>query len=147
MKKYGGTRYDSLWDWSTWLILVLIFVCSTWPALIDDDRTWQIIMLGTGVAFLALAIVFLKGIYYRIDGNNLIVYQFFVPTAFPIDKIESVKPDKSIISAPATSFANRIAIRFSDRKILKSAMPLLISPARQQAFIAHLLTLNPHILT
>lgn len=141
MKKYGGTRYNSLWDGSTWLIIALVAACCIWPMFLDDG----ILPVIISCVVLAFIIVLFKSIYYKIDGNNLVVYQFFVPSAFPIDKIESVLPTKSIISSPATSFTHRLAIKFSDRKILKSTMPIIISPVRQQEFIAQLVSINPNI--
>lgn len=85
------------------------------------------------------------GIYYRIDGNKLVVYSFFVPTAYPIDKIKEIKPTKSVLSSPATSLTHRLAITFTDRKVLKSFIPLIISPVRQEEFIRQLLAINPEI--
>ena len=85
------------------------------------------------------------GIYYRIDGEKLVVYTFFVPTAYPIDQIKEIKPTKSVLSAPATSLSHRLAITFTDRKVLKSFMPIIISPVRQEEFISELLSINPGI--
>lgn len=99
------------------------------------------------VVFFGFLVAMFKGTYYRINGNNLVIYQFFKPTEFPIDKIESVMPCRSMLSAPATSVVNRLAIKFSDRKVLKSSMPMYISPERQKEFIAQLLTVNPSIKT
>lgn len=84
-------------------------------------------------------------IYYRIDGDKLVVYTFFIPTAYPIDKIKEIKPTKSVLSSPATSLTHRLAITFTDRKILKSSIPLIISPVRQEEFIQQLLSVNPEI--
>lgn len=95
---------------------------------------------------LAFILVTFTGIYYRIDGDKHVVYTFFIPTAYPIDKIKDIKPTKSVLSAPATSLSQRLAITFTDRKILKSFMPLLISPVRQQEFIDQLLSINPEIV-
>lgn len=145
MKKYGGSRYNSLWDWSTWLIIAFVAGVNIWPIFLENDRTWQMTMIIITVLFLVVILVFLRGIYYRIDGENLVVYQFFIPHAFPIDKIESISPTKSILSSPATSVVHRIAIRFSDRKVLKSTMPLIISPVRQKEFIDELISINPNI--
>ncbi len=141
MKKYGGTRYNSLWDGSTWFIIALVVAVCIWPIFIDD---WVLPVVLTAI-MLAIVIVLFKSIYYKIDGNNLVIYQFFVPSAFPIDKIESVLPTKSILSSPSTSITHRIAIKFSDRKVLKSSMPLIISPVRQQEFIDQLVSINPNI--
>ncbi|MDE7350069.1 MAG: PH domain-containing protein [Muribaculaceae bacterium] len=64
----------------------------------------------------------------------------------PIDKISEIRPTKTILAASATSLTHRIAIKFSDRKILKSSAPLVISPVRQDEFIAHLKAINPNII-
>ncbi len=94
---------------------------------------------------LAFVLLTLVGIYYRIDGDKLVVYTFFIPTFYPIDKIKDIKPTKSVLSSPATSLTHRLAITFSDRKILKSSIPLIISPVRQEEFIRQLLSINPEI--
>lgn len=141
MKKYGGTRYNSLWDGSTWFIIAIVVVCCIWPIFLNDG------MLPVIISCIALAfiIVLFKSIYYKIDGNNLVIYQFFVPSAYPIDKIESVFPTKSVLSSPATSITHRLAIKFSDRKVLNSVMPIIISPVLQQEFIDQLVSINPNI--
>lgn len=79
-------------------------------------------------------------IYYRIDGDKLVVYSFFIPTAYPIDKIKEIKATKCVLSSPATSLSHRLAITFTDWKILKSSIPLIISPVRQEEFIRQLLS-------
>ena len=89
---------------------------------------------------LAFVLVTLLSIYYRIDGDKLVVYSFFIPTAYPIDKIKEIKPTKSVLSSPATSLSHRLAITFTDRKILKSSIPLIISPVHQDEFIRQLLS-------
>lgn len=94
---------------------------------------------------LVFVLLTLIGIYYRIDGDKLVVYTFVIPTAYPIDKIKEIKPTKSVLSSPATSLTHRLAITFTDRKILKSSIPLIISPVRQEEFIRKLLTINPKI--
>lgn len=94
---------------------------------------------------LAFTLLTFLGIYYRISVNELIVYTFFMPTSYPIDKIAEIKPTKSVLSSPATSLTHRLAITFTDRKILKSTIPLIISPVRQEEFIRQLLAVNPDI--
>ncbi len=94
------------------------------------------------VLFVILAF---KGIYYRIDGKQLIVYQMFIPRAYPIDRIRDIKPTKLALSAPATSLRHRLAITFDDPKVLKGRLPLIISPVRQSEFIAILKVINPDI--
>ena len=66
-------------------------------------------------------------------------------TSLDDDKIKEIKPTKSVLSSPATSLSHRLAITFTDRKILKSYIPLIISPVRQDEFIRQLLSVNPEI--
>ena len=141
MKKFGGIRYNSWWDGSTWCILGLVAVCCVVPCFLDDG-IWPTIVC---LVMLAFVLVTCLSIYYRIDGDKLVVYSFFIPTAYPIDKIKEIKPTKSVLSSPATSLTHRLAITFTDRKILKSYMPLIISPVRQEEFIRHLRSINPEI--
>ena len=141
--EFEGTKYASRWDASTWLLLLFMVLVCLWPVLLDGD--WvapAIVAAGMLVIFIGL----FCGTYYRIDGDRLVVYQFFKPTALPIDKISDIRPTKTILAGPATSLTHRIAIRFSDRKVLKSSAPLVISPVRQNEFIAQLMALNPNII-
>lgn len=141
MEKFGGARYNSIWDGSTWFILGIVAACCIVPCFMDNG-IWPTIICLVMLAFILLIFI---SIYYRIDGDKLVVYQFFIPTAFPIDKIKEVKPTKSVLSAPATSLTHRLAITFTDRKVLKSSMPIIISPVRQEEFIRQLLSVNPKI--
>ena len=141
MEKFGGTKYNSMWDGSTWFMLGLVAVCCLMPCCLDHSL-WLVILCLVMLAFVLLTFI---GIYYRIDGDKLVVYSFFVPTAYPIDKIKEIKPTKSVLSAPATSLSHRLAITFTDRKILKSSIPLIISPVHQEEFIQQLLSVNPEI--
>ena len=141
MEKFGGIRYNSRWDGSTWFILGMVAVCCVVPCFLDDG-IWPTIVC---LVMLAFVLVTFLSIYYRIDGDTLVVYSFFIPTAFPIDKIKEIKPTKSVLSSPATSLSHRLAITFTDRKILKSTTPLIISPVHQKDFIRQLLSINPEI--
>ena len=141
MERYGGTRYNSRWDGSTWFILGLVAVCCVVPCFLDDGIWPTIICL----VMLAFVLVTFLSIYYRIDVDKLVVYTFFIPTAYPIDKIKEIKPTKSVLSSPATSSSHRLAITFTERNILKSSSSLIISPVRQEEFIRQLLSVNPEI--
>ncbi len=141
MEKFEGVRYNSMWDGSTWFILGLVAVCCVVPCFLDDGIWPTIICL----VMLAFVLVTLLSIYYRIDGDKLVVYTFFIPTVYPIDKIKEIKPTKSVLSSPATSLSHRMAITFTERNILKSSSPLIISPVRQEEFIRQLLSINPEI--
>lgn len=141
MEKFGGIKYNSMWDGSTWLMLGLVAGCCLVPCFIDHSL-WLVTLCLAMLVFVLLTFI---GIYYRIDGDKLVVYSFFVPTGYPIDKIKEIKPTKSVLSSPATSLSHRLAITFTDRKILKSTTPLIISPMRQEEFIRQLLSVNPEI--
>lgn len=141
MEKFRGTNYNSMWDGSTWLMLGLVAACCLVPCFIDHS-IWLITLCLAMLAFVLLTFI---GIYYRIDRDKLVVYSFFVPTAYPIDKIKEIKPTRSVLSSPATSLSHRLAITFTNRNILKSSIPLIISPMRQEEFIRHLLSINPEI--
>lgn len=141
MERHRGTRYNSQWDGSTWFILGMVMVCCVVPCFMDDGIWPTIICL----VMLAFVLETFLSIYYRVDGDKLVVYTFFIPTAYPIDKIKEIKSTKSALSSPATSLTRRLAITFTDRKILKSSIPLIISPVRQEEFIRQLLSVNPEI--
>lgn len=141
MKKYHGTRYNSRWDAFTWSIVIGTLLLCAWPLMCDDGIVPAIICL---VSFIFILVTFLS-VYYKIDGDQLVIYQFFIPTAFPIGKIAEITPTKSILSSPAASLKHRIAITFVDRSVLKSRDPLIISPVRLKEFVAQLRAVNHHI--
>lgn len=135
-------KYKSQWDATTWTVIAIVMTCCIIPCFTAERLLTPLIIC---VAVFTFLIVAFNSIYYKIDGNQLIVYSFFIPRRYPIDKIEKIAPSNSIISAPATSLSRRLAITFTDRKILKSYMPLLISPVNQDEFIKQLLDINPNI--
>lgn len=69
MEKFGGTRYNSRWDGLTWFILGLVAVCCVVPCFLDDGIWPTIICL----VMLAFVLVTFLSIYYRIDGDKLVV--------------------------------------------------------------------------
>lgn len=91
-----------------------------------------------------LCILLMVGCWYEIDGNQLVVYQFFKPNVFPIDKIAEVRKTIGYLATAGMS-SRRVSIKFSDRSVLKSSMPLEISPKDRDGFIAHLKEINPDI--
>ena len=93
-----------------------------------------------------MEIVMFASVKYQIcDGKLGIRNLFYKWEWFPIDKISEVKKSSGIFSAPALS-TKRISIKFSDKKILKSLMPLEISPKDCDGFIAQLKEINPNIV-
>ncbi|MBD5424980.1 MAG: PH domain-containing protein [Bacteroides sp.] len=135
------TVYRSRWDWSTWLILVVCAVACLLPVFLGAVVEGVVLT----VVFLGLIVAGILGTYYVVAGDKLVVYTLFIPETYPITKISQIKPTKSILSAPATSLTHRIAISFTDRKVMKSVMPLIISPVRQPEFLAQLRSINPAI--
>lgn len=139
----GKTVYRSKIDWWVWAILAFFFAILT-AAYIGGIGwlTFLIFLVGFG----ALYAVMIFGTWYAIEGDDLIVYQFCRPHRFPIRKIKDVKYTTSILASAALS-TRRVAIRFTDRSVLRSSMPLEISPRDRAGFIRHLLALNPSITT
>lgn len=142
MNRYSGTKYASRWDYGTWLVIILVLACCILPYFLGDDGVVPIII---SLLMLVFLIVAFKGLYYRISGDQLIVYQFFVPTAFPISKIKEIRPTKSFLAGPAASLIHRLAITFTDRSVMKGMSPLIISPAHREDFIRQLTAINPKI--
>ncbi len=139
--EFEGTRYNSRMDASTWILVLLMLAVCLWPILLGEWVGPVIITVGLLVMFFTL----FRGTYYKISGDKLVIYQFFKPTALPIDKITEIRPTKTILAAPATSLTHRIAIKFSDRNVLKSSAPLVISPVRLNEFISQIIAINPAI--
>lgn len=133
------TIYKSKIDW--WVWLVLLFVAAVTVALALDS-TWLVTLsIGGTILF---GVVLITGCWYEIDGDQLVVYQFFRPNRFPIDKIAEVKKTTGILATAGMS-CRRVSIKFADRSVLKSSMPLEISPKDRDGFIAELKEINPDI--
>lgn len=95
---------------------------------------------------LALTVMLLKSTFYIIEGDTLIVHALSTHTPYPISKIKKVRPTRSILSAPAAAVFHRIEVTFTDRKVMKSAFPLVISPEHCEEFVAELRRINPSII-
>lgn len=134
--------FKSAWGWFPWAVIVFTVAVCILPMLwLGFDAGIFIMAIG----FVLFEIGSFGGVYYKIEDDWLIVYSFFRPTRYPIAKIASVTPTKSVLAAPAVSLDKRLAIKFSDRSVLKSSMPLVVSPERAEAFIAALKAVNPAI--
>lgn len=107
-----------------------------------DSTWWVALSFGGTMLICALLIV---GCWYEIDGDHLVVYQFFRPNRFPIDKMAEVKKTKGIFATAGMS-THRVSIKFLDRSVLKSSMPLEISPKDRDGFITKLKEINPSIV-
>ncbi len=131
--------YKSRIDW--WMWLVLIFVAGVTIAIAIDSTLW-VALPTCGV--MIFCILLMVGCWYEIDGNQLVVYQFFRPHRFPIDKISEVKKTTGILATAGMS-VRRVSIKFADRSVMKSSMPLEISPKDRDKFISHLKETTPNI--
>lgn len=77
---------------------------------------------------------------YRIDDTALHISSgFFYRKTIDIKQIIQVKDTQNILSSPATSFKNRIEIRYHKYDTI------IISPADKEAFVAHLLRIHQDI--
>ncbi len=133
--------YKSKVDW--WIYAIVLI---TALVIIPGPMITQDYWLGIGMVFFfaGIEIVTFSSIKYAIRENALGIRSFYCWKWYPIDKITKVKKVSGILSAPALS-TSRVAIRFSDPKILKSSSALEISPKDRDGFIAELKALNPQI--
>lgn len=133
--------YKSKIDW--WIPVVIVcsvIMCLVGP-MIDGDYVAGVVL---SLLIMSVEIIIFAGVKYQIRGKWLGVRNFFRWTWYPIDMISEVKTTRSVLSAPALSF-DRLAIRFTDKAILKSVMPLEISPKEKSTFISQLKQINPDI--
>lgn len=135
--------YKSKIDWWVPVVVVVTASVAFIGPLIDGEIFWVGLLLGVMLAI--LEIVMFASVKYKICDGKLGIRNFFYKWEwFPIDKISTVKKSTGILSAPALS-SLRVSIRFSDRSIMKSSMPLEISPKDQDDFINKLKEINPEI--
>ena len=136
--------FNSKIDW--WIPVVVVVTVSV--AFIGPLIDGEIFLAGLllGIWLCVMEIVMFASVKYQICDGKLGIRNFFYKWEwFPIDKISEVKKSSGILSAPALS-TKRISIKFSDKKILKSSMPLEISPKDRDGFIAQLKEINPNIV-
>ena len=119
-------------------------VCLLFLGICCIGMQWWLALIFVG-AMSALLLVLIRGCWYEIDGDTLVIYNLFQPLKAPVGKICEVKYNRSYLAGAASSF-DRLAISFIDRSVLKSAMPIEISPADRDGFVAHLMAINPNII-
>ena len=146
-KKEKMTYYKPKIDGWFWiLIFVLTFTLLMVCSISEDGLFWPGIIVICVFFFIVLFLIWIiTTVKYAIRGKELgirnLVYKW---EWLPIEKIESVKPVKSVLAGAALSF-NRLSIKFSDRKVLRSTMPLEIVPKDEKVFIEKLKEINPEI--
>lgn len=103
----------------------------------------------TGLILLTVLSIFIYSLIittkYAVRGNEFGVKYLYRWHWYPIEKIESITTINSYLSSSTALSNHRIAIKFSDRNVLKSYAPLEISPKNTVEFIAELLKINPGI--
>lgn len=134
------TVYKSGIDWWVWCVIVFVIVMV--GVLCVDTYWWLALIYGVGMAVICGVAFF--GCWYEIQGDTLVVYQFFRPNRFPIGKIKEVKKTVGYLATAGMS-RQRVSIAFVDRSVMKSAMPLEISPKDRDGFMARLKRINPAI--
>ena len=134
--------YNSKIDWYVFLIIPFIIFCFMIGPILTKSDYWLGLILS--LIFCPIYSFLIFTTKYAIRGNEFGVKLLLRWHWFPIDKIKSITPTKSILSAPALSI-HRIAIKFTDKKILKSSIPLEISPNDKAVFISEILKINPDI--
>ena len=132
------------WFWI--LVFALTFTILMVCSISEDGLFWPGIIEICVFLFIVLFLVWIiTSVKYAIRGNELgirnLVYKW---EWLPIEKIKSVKPIKSVLAGAALSF-NRLSIEFTDRKVLRSTMPLEIAPKDEKVFIEKLKEINPEI--
>lgn len=134
------TVYRSRMDWRLMSVIFFAFIV----VFVACIGTYWWLSALYGVLILFLFVVLMCGCWYEIEGDDLVVYQFFRPHRFPIAKIKEVKKTIGYLATAGMS-SRRVSIRFTDRSVLKSSMPLEISPKDRDGFIARLIEINPAI--
>ncbi len=135
------TVYRSRIDWWIWATACFFFAVLIAAAIGGIGWiSFLIFLIGFGSIF---AITFF-GVWYAVEGDELLVYQYCRPRRYPINKIKAIKSCKSVLWGPALS-SDKLAIAFTDRSVLKNYGPLYISPKDKGRFIGQLLEINPDI--
>lgn len=138
--------YKSKIDWWFWILLLIVSGLSCMLGYILEGH-W-IPDITTFILLLIIIMLFfyiLSSVKYAIRGKEFGIRGLtFKWEWFPIEKIETIQSTRSILASSALSF-QRIAIKFSDKNILKSSMPLEIAPKDSKKFINDLIIVNPGI--
>lgn len=137
------TVYKSKVDWWVYALLILVIaVCLVGPLYGGDNGVWIILPL---LGVLAMMVFGMSGVKYEIRGNQLGVRNLYRWTWVPVDKIAEVRKTRGGLATAAMS-ADRVSIYLSDRNVLRSSMPIIISPENRDEFIADLKSINPDIV-
>lgn len=113
----GKTIYRSKIDWWVWLVTAG-FLLIIWLSAIG--MSWWYVVFVSGLMTLLYAWL-MFGCWYEIDGNELVIYQFFSPTRLPISNIKDVKKTTGYLATAGMSHL-RVSISFNDRPYGKATL-------------------------
>ncbi len=135
------TVYRSRVDRWIWVAAALVLVLLTVNAILAP---WYLALIQS-VGVLGFPIVIIFGVKYAIEGDELLVWQYFKCRRLPVMEIREVRYSRGYTNCIGLS-RYRLSITFDDNhKVLDSCLPLEISPADRDAFVERLLAVNPDI--
>lgn len=135
------TVYRSRVDRWIWVAGALVLALLTVNAILAP---WYLALIQS-VGVLGFPIVIIFGVKYAIEGNELLVWQYFKCRRLPVMEIREVRYSRGYTNCIGLS-RYRLSITFDDNhKVLDSCLPLEISPADRDAFVERLLAVNPDI--
>lgn len=124
-----------------WVAAALVLVLLTVNAILAP---WYLALIQS-VGVLGFPIVIIFGVKYAIEGDELLVWQYFKCRRLPVMEIQEVRYSRGYTNCIGLS-RFRLSITFDDNhKVLDSCLPLEISPADRDAFVERLLAVNPDI--
>lgn len=135
------TVYRSRVDCWIWVAAALVLVLLTVNAILAP---WYLALIQS-VGVLGFPIVIIFGVKYAIEGDELLVWQYFKCRRLPVMEIREVRYSRGYTNCIGLS-RYRLSITFDDNhRVLDSCLPLEISPADRDAFVERLLAVNPDI--
>ncbi len=130
------TTYRSKIGIELMIPLSILFIWSLITQINTKDWLGLAIILLTSAFFAHILLT----IYYQVDDKYLVVKcSFLVRTSINIRSIKTIRESGSILAAAAASL-DRLEILYNDND------SILISPKDKEAFIEHLLRINPNIV-
>ncbi len=126
MKKVFPSKVDKA--------IIVLFLVTSIPAIAVGikEKDWAVFAIMA--ASFVFVLYLLYDTNYTITQGNLKVHSgFIVNKNIPIAAIKSIKKSDSILSAPASSFSDRIEVFYGESK------SIIISPKEKQAFVEELL--------
>ena len=132
MKKVFPSKVDSA--------ILILFVITSIPAIAVGVKEKDWVVFAIMLISFVFVLYLLYDTNYTITQGNLKVHSgFIVNKNIPIAAITSIKKTNSILSAPASSFTDRIEVFYRESK------SVIISPKEKQLFVDELLKQNSAI--